>query len=53
MCKKDYIWNPATCSCENGKYVGGIINDSVIKCDKIIETTKIIPTNVNEKRRSV
>ena len=20
-CKKYYIWNPATCSCENGKYL--------------------------------
>ena len=20
-CGKDYIWNPATCSCENGKYL--------------------------------
>ena len=19
-CKKDYVWNPATCSSENGKY---------------------------------
>ena len=23
MCvKKDYIWNPATCSCQNGKHLG-------------------------------
>ena len=20
MCEKDYIWNPTTCGCENGKY---------------------------------
>ena len=20
MCEKVYIWNPTTCSCENGKY---------------------------------
>ena len=20
-CEKDYVWNPATCICENGKYL--------------------------------
>ena len=29
MCKKKQkkknIWNPATCNCENGKYLGSII----------------------------
>ena len=30
VCKKCYIWNPAMCSCENGKYVENIIDDSVI-----------------------
>ena len=23
-CEKHYIWNPAACTCENGKYVGSI-----------------------------
>ena len=40
--KKNYIWNPATCRCENGKYVGSIIDDSVIVCDEIIEETKTV-----------
>ena len=35
MCEKDYIWNRATCSGENGKYLAGIIDDSVITCDEI------------------
>ena len=39
-----YIWNPATCSCKNGKYVGSITDDFVISCDKIIEETKFVPT---------
>ena len=26
-CKKDYLQNPATCSCENDKYVRGITDD--------------------------
>ena len=29
-------WNPATCSCENGKYVASITDNSVITCDHII-----------------
>ena len=43
------IWNPATCSCENGKYLASIMNDSVITCDEIIEEPKTVPTNFNEK----
>ena len=31
MCtQKSYIWNPAICICENGKYLGSIIDDLVI-----------------------
>ena len=47
--KKDYIWNPPTCSCENGKYLARINNDSVITCDEIKEETKTVATNFNEK----
>ena len=36
ICEKDYIWNPATCSCKNSKYLRSIIDDSVITCDEII-----------------
>ena len=50
VCEKDYIWNPATCSCENAKYLASIIDDSVITCDKIIdEETKTVTTNFSEK----
>ena len=45
--EKDYIWNPATCSCKNGKYLASIIDDSVITCDEIINTTKTISTHFN------
>ena len=52
--KKDYIWNPATCSCENGKYFASIMVDSTITCDDIAkpytEETKTIPTSFNEKK---
>ena len=26
VCEKDYVWNPATCNCENGKYLANIID---------------------------
>ena len=37
MCKKNYIWNPATCTCKIGKYLARIIDDSVNTCDEIID----------------
>ena len=40
VCEK-YICNPVTCSCKNGKCLASIIDDSVIKADEMIETTKI------------
>ena len=54
VCEKDYIWNSATCNCENGKYLASIMDDSVITCDEVIklhdEETKTIPTNFNDKK---
>ena len=60
MCKKSYIWNLGICSCENGRYTENTIDDSVITCAEIIETTKSnltktvplkrIPTNFYEKK---
>ena len=52
---KDYVWNPATCNCEHGKYLASIVGDSAITCDEIIESydeTKTIPTNFNEEKTS-
>ena len=57
VCEKDYIWNPATCSCEDGKYLLSIMDDSAIMCDEIIDAkaksydleTKMFPTKCNEK----
>ena len=33
VCDKNCVWNPATCSCENEKYLANIIDDSVIIFD--------------------
>ena len=45
VCRKDYIWNPATCSCENAKYSGSIIDGLVIACGHKILQKKIVPRN--------
>ena len=44
VCEKDYVWNAATCSCENGKCLAST-NDKII-CDEIIDVKE---TNFNEK----
>ena len=36
--EKGHVWNPATCNCENGKYLASIMDDSAIMCDGIIES---------------
>ena len=40
MYEKGYIWDPDKCSCENSRDGKSIIDDSVIMCDEIMETTK-------------
>ena len=30
ICEKEYVWKPATCNFENGKYLASIMNDSTI-----------------------
>ena len=35
MCEKDYVWDPATCYCKNGKYLASIMDDSKITCDEV------------------
>ena len=38
VCEEDYIWNPATCSCESGKYLASIMDDSAFICDEVLDT---------------
>ena len=45
VCETDYMWNPATNSCENVKYLATIMNKII--CDKII---KVKETNFNLKK---
>ena len=42
--QRNCVWNSATCSYKNGKYVGSIIDNSVVICNEIIKETKTIPT---------
>ena len=44
MCAKDIIFG--ICSCGNDKYVGSIIDDLLITCEKIIDTRE----NFKEER---
>ena len=37
-CETYYVRNPATCSCENGKYLASIMDDSAIMCDEVKES---------------
>ena len=52
ICEKDYIWNPATCSCENGKYLASIIYDLVITCDEIIDAESNLYDEETKKKQS-
>ena len=36
--KKKFFWNPATCSCKNGKYAARIMEDSRIIYKKVIRS---------------
>ena len=57
VCEKDYVWNPSTCNCENGKYLASIMDDSAIICDEVIdadadkEANSNNETNFNEKKQ--
>ena len=42
--KKDYIWNPSACICENSKYLKSITDTSVTECDEIIIVMDIVST---------
>ena len=44
MCTEKIIF--ATCSCKNSKYLGSIIDDSVIMCDEVINVGNYVSTNV-------
>ena len=46
VCEKDYVWNPATCNCENGKLQASITDDSAIIYDEIIHAQE---TNLDKK----
>ena len=47
--EKNYIWNPATSNCKNGKQLASIMDDSRIMCDEIIESYND-ETSTNEKK---
>ena len=44
LCENDYVWNPATCTCENRKYLASIMDKTI--WDELIDETE---TSFNEK----
>ena len=38
VCKKEYVWNPSKCICENEKYLASIMDNSVIACIEVTKT---------------
>ena len=50
--EKDYVQNPATYNCENGKCLASIMDDSAIICNEVIESYNE-EINLNEKKQSV
>ena len=52
VCEKYFIWNPATYTCKNGKYVASIIDDSVLTCEEMKEAkeTKTILKNISKTK---
>ena len=46
-CKKNYIWNPTTCTCENVEYLTNTIDDSMITCDEIINESANVMSTVS------
>ena len=51
--KETFFWNSATCSCQNDKYLGSIIGDSVATCDKVIDTSKTVPTKTSSAKNAL
>ena len=57
VCEKDYVSHPPTCSCENGKYLASIMDDSVIISNEVIESyneeTKLFEQILMKRKQSV
>ena len=49
MCVKNYIRNTGTCTFENGKYTGGIIDDKTIKATKSVPTKTVQEKSYSNK----
>ena len=51
--EKDYIWNPATCSCENRKQLPTIMDDSAITMMKLQKKQKLFQQILMKKKQPV
>ena len=53
MYVKKYVWNPATCNCQNGKYLVSIMNDSGIIFDEVINADADKKAKSNHEAKSI
>ena len=56
-CKKCYVyekdvWDPATCYCQNGKYLASTMDDSWIIGDEVIYADKDVEAKSNDESKS-
>ena len=49
VCKKDHVWNPATCNCKKVKNLANTVNDSAIICDEVIDADTKVKSNNKAK----
>ena len=45
------IWNSATCSCKNGKYLASINDDSVVTCDETIVMMQTLSCTTKKQKQ--
>ena len=50
---KNYAWNPATCSCGNGKYLASIMDGSAMMCDEVNTLKKILIKRKQHVKRKI
>ena len=51
--KKDYIWNLATSSCQNGECLASSIDDSVTTSEQIVNAADSVSTSVTNIRNTI
>ena len=51
--KKNYVWNPTTCSCKNSKYLANIFDNSVITSKKQKQLQQIVMKKMQSAKQKI